>query len=350
MSRHEILKEKKKMGLLPKILLFIFIAIIIIVLVAVGSAYFWARHKWGQMEYVNLTKSDIEVNPGVEESLKGYRNIVLLGLDAREDSFGTGNRSDCIMIVSLNQDTKEVKIASVYRDTYLNIDGYGLDKVTHAYSYGGPKLALSTLNKNLDLNISEFVAINFDTVHTVVDSVGGVSIKIEPEELKYINNYITGIDKQFGTSTEKITTTGWHNLNGVQALAYSRIRYTDGGDYKRTERMRDVLIAVFEKAKTMNVSELNSLSNTILPHVSTNIDVNEALSMLPQLTSIKVNESFGWPYEVKGITLDRWYGVPVTLEDNVSKLHEALFNEKNYVPSDTVKNISTSIINKTGYR
>ncbi len=307
MSKHEVLKEKKKMGLLPKILLFIFISIIIVVLVAVCSAYLWARHKWGQMEYVNLSKSDIEVNEGVEESLKGYRNIVLLGLDAREDSFETGNRSDCIMIVSLNQDTKEVKIASVYRDTYLNIDGHGLDKVTHAYSYGGPKLALSTLNKNLDLNISEFVAINFDTVHTVVDSVGGVNIKIEEDELKYINNYINGIDKQFGTTTEKVTTTGWHNLNGVQALAYSRIRYTDGGDYKRAERMRDVLIAVFEKAKSMNVSELNSLSNTILPHVSTNIDVNEAISMLPQLTSIKVNESFGWPYEVKGITLDRWY-------------------------------------------
>lgn len=338
------------MGLLPKILLFILIAIIIVVLVAFGSGYFFIKSKWDQMEYVNLTKGDIEVNPGVEESLKGYRNIVLLGLDAREDSFGTGNRSDCIMIVSLNQDTKEVKIASVYRDSYLNIDGHGLDKVTHAYSYGGPKLALSTLNKNLDLNISDFVAINFDTVHTVVDSVGGVNIKIEPEELNYINNYIGALDKQFGTNTERITTTGWHNLNGVQALAYSRIRYTDGGDYKRAERMRDVLIAVFEKAKTMSVSKLNSLSDTILPHVSTNIDINEAIGMLPQLTSIKVNESFGWPYEVKGITLDRWYGVPVTLEENVSKLHEQLFNEKNYVPSDTVKNISNSIINKTGYR
>lgn len=350
MSKHEELKEKKKMGLLPKILLFILIAIIIVVLVAFGSGYFFIKSKWDQMEYVNLTKGDIEVNPGVEESLKGYRNIVLLGLDAREDSFGTGNRSDCIMIVSLNQDTKEVKIASVYRDSYLNIDGHGLDKVTHAYSYGGPKLALSTLNKNLDLNISDFVAINFDTVHTVVDSVGGVNIKIESEELNYINNYIGALDKQFGTNTERITTTGWHNLNGVQALAYSRIRYTDGGDYKRAERMRDVLIAVFEKAKTMSVSKLNSLSDTILPHVSTNIDINEAIGMLPQLTSIKVNESFGWPYEVKGITLDRWYGVPVTLEENVSKLHEQLFNEKNYVPSDTVKNISNSIINKTGYR
>ena len=258
MSKHSEVKEKKKMGLVPKILLIIFIAIIIFVLVAGVSGYFWAKHKWDKMDYVDLSSSDIEVNPGVNESLEGYRNIVLLGLDAREDSFGTGNRSDCIMIISLNQETKNVKIASVYRDTYLNIDGHGLDKVTHAYSYGGPKLALSTLNKNLDLNITEFVAVNFDTVHTVVDSVGGVDINIEQSELKYINNYITAADKQFGTSTQKITTTGKQTLNGVQALAYSRIRYTEGGDYKRTERMRDVLIAVFEKAKTMSVSDLNS--------------------------------------------------------------------------------------------
>ena len=350
MSKHSEVKEKKKVGLVPKILLIIFIAIIIFVLVAGVSGYFWAKHKWDKMDYVDLSSSDIEVNPGVNESLKGYRNIVLLGLDAREDNFGTGNRSDCIMIISLNQETKNVKIASVYRDTYLNIDGHGLDKVTHAYSYGGPKLALSTLNKNLDLNITEFVAVNFDTVHTVVDSVGGVDINIEQSELKYINNYISAADKQFGTSTPKITTTGKQTLNGVQALAYSRIRYTEGGDYKRTERMRDVLIAVFEKAKTMSVSDLNSLSDTILPHVSTNININEAIGMLPQLTNINVNESIGWPYEVKGITLDRWYGVPVTLEENVSKLHKDLFNETDYNPSDTVKNISTSIINKTGYR
>ena len=338
MSKHSEVKEKKKVGLVPKILLIIFIAIIIFVLVAGVSGYFWAKHKWDKMDYVDLSSSDIEVNPGVNESLKGYRNIVLLGLDAREDNFGTGNRSDCIMIISLNQETKNVKIASVYRDTYLNIDGHGLDKVTHAYSYGGPKLALSTLNKNLDLNITEFVAVNFDTVHTVVDSVGGVDINIEQSELKYINNYITAADKQFGTSTQKVTTTGKQTLNGVQALAYSRIRYTEGGDYKRTERMRDVLIAVFEKAKTMSVSDLNSLSDTILPHVSTNININEAIGMLPQLTNINVNESIGWPYEVKGITLDRWYGVPVTLEENVSKLHKDLFNETDYNPSDTVKN------------
>lgn len=350
MSKHSEVKEKKKVGLVPKILLIIFIAIIIFVLVAGVSGYFWAKHKWDKMDYVDLSSSDIEVNPGVNESLKGYRNIVLLGLDAREDNFGTGNRSDCIMIISLNQETKNVKIASVYRDTYLNIDGHGLDKVTHAYSYGGPKLALSTLNKNLDLNITEFVAVNFDTVHTVVDSVGGVDINIEQSELKYINNYITAADKQFGTSTQKITTTGKQTLNGVQALAYSRIRYTEGGDYKRTERMRDVLIAVFEKAKTMSVSDLNSLSDTILPHVSTNININEAIGMLPQLTNINVNESIGWPYEVKGITLDRWYGVPVTLETNVKELYKEVFKKEDYTPSESVQTISEKIIKKTGYK
>ena len=201
MSKHSEVKEKKKVGLVPKILLIIFIAIIIFVLVAGVSGYFWAKHKWDKMDYVDLSSSDIEVNPGVNESLKGYRNIVLLGLDAREDNFGTGNRSDCIMIISLNQETKNVKIASVYRDTYLNIDGHGLDKVTHAYSYGGPKLALSTLNKNLDLNITEFATVNFDSLVDIVNAVGGIKINISSEEKKYINDYIDATSQIVGKSS-----------------------------------------------------------------------------------------------------------------------------------------------------
>lgn len=343
-------KPKKKMNIFLKILLIIFIAILIIVISAVGFGYFFLKSKYDKIDYVELNKEDIAVNEGIDDYLEEYRNVALLGLDAREDTFGTGNRSDCIMIVSLNQKTKEVKIASVYRDTYLNIDGHGLDKVTHAYSYGGPQLALSTLNKNLDLNISEFVAINFDTVRTVVDSVGGVSITLDADEVKYINSYIKGIDAQFGSTTQTISSPGTYNLNGVQALAYSRIRYTDGGDYKRTERMRDVLMAVFDKAKTMSPTKLNSLADTILPHVSTNIDINEAISLLPQIASFNVVDNFGWPYNVKGITLDRWYGVPVTLESNVKQLHKELFAEDDYEPTQTVKSISNSIINKTGYR
>ena len=343
-------KPKKKMNIFVKILLTLLIIIVIFVTVVFTTIYIYLKNKLGKIDYVDLKSSEITINHGVDESLATYRNIALLGIDARSDTFGTGNRSDCIMILSLNEKTKDVKIASVYRDTYLNIDGHGLDKVTHAYSYGGPKLALNTLNKNLDLNITEFVAINFDTVRVVVDSIGGVEMPIDSQEVKYINGYINGLNKQFGTSSANITTPGTYKLDGVQALAYSRIRYTDGGDYKRTERMRDVFMAVFKKAKTMNISELNNLANTILPHVSTNISENEIMGMIPKAISFNIKDSFGWPYETEGKMITKvWYGVPINLQKNVSKLHESLFNEVDYEPTDTVKNISNDIIKTTGY-
>lgn len=343
-------KPKKKINIFVKILLTLLILIVVFVTVVFSTSYIYLKNKLGKIDYVDLKSTEITINHGVDESLATYRNIALLGIDARSDTFGTGNRSDCIMILSLNEKTKDVKIASVYRDTYLNIDGHGLDKVTHAYSYGGPKLALNTLNKNLDLNITEFVAINFDTVRVVVDSIGGVEIPIDSQEVKYINGYINSLNKQFGTSSANITTPGTYKLDGVQALAYSRIRYTDGGDYKRTERMRDVFMAVFKKAKTMNISELNNLANTILHHVSTNISENEIMGMIPKAISFNIKDSFGWPYETEGKMITKvWYGVPINLQKNVSKLHESLFNEVDYEPTDTVKNISNDIIKTTGY-
>lgn len=343
-------KPKKKINIFVKILLTLLILIVVFVTVVFSTSYIYLKNKLGKIDYVDLKSTEITINHGVDESLATYRNIALLGIDARSDTFGTGNRSDCIMILSLNEKTKDVKIASVYRDTYLNIDGHGLDKVTHAYSYGGPKLALNTLNKNLDLNITEFVAINFDTVRVVVDSIGGVEIPIDSQEVKYINGYINSLNKQFGTSSANITTPGTYKLDGVQALAYSRIRYTDGGDYKRTERMREVFMAVFKKAKTMNISELNNLANTILHHVSTNISENEIMGMIPKAISFNIKDSFGWPYETEGKMITKvWYGVPINLQKNVSKLHESLFNEVDYEPTDTVKNISNDIIKTTGY-
>jgi len=164
---------------------------------------------------------------------------------------------------------------------------------------------------------------------------GGITLQIDSDEVKHI----TGINSA-----------GRHHLNGSQALQYSRIRYEEGGDYKRTERMRTVLTAVLDKSKTLSMVKLNTLVNELLPLIKTNISTLDIISLLPHITSFKVNTNIGWPYEVEGITLDRWYGVPVTLEENVSKLHEELFGQTDYVPSDTVKEISNSIINKTGYR
>jgi len=273
------------------------------------------------------------VSSDVSKSLSNYRNIVIFGLDNSSDSYS--GRSDSIILVSINKKTSEVKLCSIYRDTYLKITDRSLDKVTHAYAYGGPELAISTLNQNLDLNITEFATVNFESTQKIIDSIGGITLQIDSDEVKHISG---------------INSPGKYHLSGSQALEYSRIRYEEGGDYKRTERMRTVLTAVFDKVKTLTLGELNSLVDELLPLIKTNISALDVISLIPNIASFKVNTNIGWPYEVKGITLDRWYGVPVTLEENVSQLHKELFEETEYVPSDTVKKISESIVNKTGYR
>lgn len=309
-----------------------FIIILILLGLALGAGYAFLTNKLSNMDYMEIDESSIEVNSGVDESLKNYRNIALFGVDSRDISF-SNTRSDCIIIVSINKKTNDVKLTSVYRDTYVNIDGHGLDKITHAYAYGGPKLAMSTLNKNLDLNITEFITVNFETVKTVVDSIGGVRIKVTDAESTQISGLSSG---------------GTYTLDGAQALAYSRIRKIDS-DYQRTERMRTVIEAVFTKVKSLGVSELSDFVDTILPLISTNLSSNEIISMIPSVPFYNIKDSEGWPYDVQGYSSDAWYGVPVTLESNVKELHSKLFGNDNYTPTDTVQEISDDIINETGY-
>ena len=327
----------------------IVLVLVIILVLIVGSIFFFINSKLSKIQQVNIDESDLGVSSQVKENLSDYRNIALFGIDSRDSSLGKGNRSDCIIIASINNKTKEVKLISVYRDTYVNIEGHGLDKITHAYSYGEAPLALKTLNENFDLNITEFVTVNFDAVAEAVNALGGITINVEPEEVNYINQYINETSEVTGLDTEKVTTSGSQTLDGVQAVAYARIRYTEGGDYKRTERMRTVVEAMVNKFKTKSISEMNQIIDQILPEVYTNITAGDIFSLLPSVASFNVTDSIGWPYETKGITLDRWYGVPVTLESNVKQLHQEAFGETNYVPSDKVKEISNQIIEKTGY-
>lgn len=329
----------------------IIVLILIIILVAIlGGTYWFIQEKLSKLQRIDLKEEELGVTSGVEADLIDYRNIAIFGVDSRDNDLDRGNRSDCIIIASLNNKTKEVKLISVYRDTYVQIEGHGLDKITHAYSYGSAPLAINTLNTNLDLNIKEFVTVNFDAVAQAVDKLGGVTIEIESaEELKYLNNYIDETAKVTGKTNEKVASVGKQTLNGVQAVAYSRIRYTAGGDYKRTERMRTVIQAMAESLKTKNISEINSFIDFILPKVYTNITATDIFSLLPSVTRIEITDSIGWPYDTKGITMDRWYGVPITLESNVTELHRQVFQKTDYQVSSTVKSISEDIIQKTGY-
>lgn len=352
-DKEETYKVKdKKGGKGKKIFLRILVVFLMILAVLAGIATYFVGDKLGKINKETIDETAIGLTEETNKALSGYRNIALLGIDSREDDYGLGNRSDCMIIASINQKTKDVKLISVYRDTYMQIEENGksrLDKVTHAYSYGGAQNALKALNTNLDLNITEYVTVNFDAVIVAVNALGGVGINIDSEELKYINTYIDATSSSSGVSSTHITKTGTQTLDGVQAVAYSRIRYTAGGDYKRTERMRTVIEAMMKKAKTLSISKLNSFADTILPRISTNISAGEILALIPSIASFDIKESLGWPYETKGITLDRWYGVPVTLESNVKKLHQEAFEQEDYEVSETVKNISDQIINKTGY-
>lgn len=337
--------KHKKMKIFGKIVL----TLVIILAILLATIFWYVNNKLGKMQQVKIDESDLGISESANKNLSGYRNIAIFGVDSRSDDYGVGNRSDCIIIASINNSTGEIKLISVYRDTYVNIDKHGLDKITHAYSYGEAPLAISTLNKNLDLNIKEFVTVNFDSVAEAVDQLGGITLSITPEETKYINGYIDETSKVTGKSSNHITQAGTYNLDGVQAVAYSRIRYTAGGDYKRTERMRTVMEAMLTKLKTKSVGEINKFADKILPAVYTNLSTGDLISMVPSMAKYKVGESIGWPYETKGKTMDRWYGIPITLESNVTKLHQEVFGEKDYEPTDTVKSISQSIINKTGY-
>ncbi len=197
------------------------------------------------------------------------------------------------------------------------------------------------------MNITEFVTINFTAVVEIVDAVGGIYIDIDSNEIKHINNYINQIEDTVGRKTAKISTSGMQHLDGIQATAYCRIRATEGGDYKRTERMRTVLTATFEKAKQFNVKELNHFADIILPNLSTNIKVTDIYQAIPNILKYHVVQSAGWPYNVNGKMINNvWYGVPTNLEEDVIKLHYNLFETKNYEPSETVKQISNEISSK----
>lgn len=312
----------------------ILLIILLIIAIIVGIIVYYVTSKLNKLNYIKIEQEQIEITDGVQENLKEYRNIAIFGIDTRANTY-EGSRTDCIIIASINEKTKQIKLISVYRDTYLEIAGHGLDKINHAYSYGGPALSMSTLNTNLDLDITEFVTVNFESTKDIIDQIGGVQITVTNAEA----TQIPGIYKA-----------GTYNLTGEQALAYGRIRKIDS-DYARTERMRTVVTAVFEKAKTMNVAQLNSLADKLLPIIYTNINKTEILSLIPKIASYSIVDSKGWPYETKGITLGGvWYGPPVTLETNVQQLHKELFANEQYETTEKVKEISNKIINKTGYR
>ena len=344
-----------------KIITIVVTVLALLITVLAIAAYGYLQNKLDKINYVDIDTNTIEINEEVKQAKKAvkveekketkFRTVALFGVDSRENQIEEGTRSDCIILAVIDENSKKISLISVYRDSYFEIHEHGFDKVTNAYEIGGPHLSMSTLNTNLDLDITEFVTVNFNSLVDIIDSIGGITLDITASEVKYINGYITETSKVTGKKAEHITKPGRYHLNGVQAVSYTRIRYTSGGDYKRTERMRTVLLALVNKAKGLSIGKLNKLADKLLPEIYTNIKSKEIMSMFPKLMKYYIAESRGWPYETKGITMDKiWYGIPITLEENVKKLHEEVYHQTNYTVSSKVKEISNKIIEKTGYK
>ena len=290
--------------------------------------------------YPNALRTD-EPEEVEEEPEVNQETFAIFGVDSRENNLGKGTRSDSLMVVNVDNTNKKVYIASVYRDCYVQIEGHGLDKITHAHSFGGPELAMDTLNTNFDLDIQKYITVNFMNVAELVDDMDGIEQDITEEETKYINGYIDELNGIRGTSSAHITEAGTYTLDGTQAVAFSRIRYTEGGDYKRSERQRTVLFKIFSKAQELDKAKKIDIAKSMLDKINTNYLESEVLRLLSKITEYKVEAMDAFPKVFYSGKIDGvFYEVPVTLNDMSTQMHTFLYPTETYTPSETVQSIS----------
>lgn len=318
------------------------VEVIVLLIMALGL---FAVAQLSRMDRIKL--SDIIVNSGLNKS--GYRNIAIFGVDSREGRLDSGTNSDTIMVASINEKTGDIKLVSVYRDTYLDNTNGEYRKATECYAGGGAERSVNMLNKNLDLDITDFVTVDFSAIIEVVDLVGGIDLELTEEEVYWLNGYLVETSEVTGQPYTTLESAGYQHVTGIQAMAYCRIRYTEGWDFKRTERQRIVLNKIFDAAKSQGVTGLVSIINAMLPNIATSLSNTELIALAADVTKYNIVDSMGFPFDQLAANISAGdCVVPVNLANNVSQLHARLFGEEGYTPSQTVQEISNKIINDTG--
>lgn len=280
----------------------------------------------------------------------GTYTVAIFGVDSRDGNLKKGALADVNMIAHINKETGEIKLVSLYRDTYSEIDGKGTyHKLNEAYFKGGPAEALTTIERNFDIKVDDYATVNWKAVIEAINILGGVDVEITEPEFKYINSFITETVNSTGIGSVQLKSPGMQHLDGVQAVAYARLRLMDT-DYKRTERQRKVVSLAFDKAKNADFATLNSVLLTVLPQISTSIGINDLMPFAKGIDKYHLGATTGFPFEKDNkVIKKRDYVIPISLENNVISLHKFLFGEDiRYTPSNSVKNISKHIIEVTG--
>ena len=345
---------KRKTSAKQKARLVLFGVEIMVILIMLGILYLVMNHSSEGPRMAELDPEVLEIHEEIRQlkeeggTMRGYRNIALFGLDAEtENQLFKSSHSDSIMIASVNLDTGEIRLVSVYRDTYLNLGNDEYWKATQAYFTGGAEQAVKMLNMNLDMDITDFVAVGYKGLRDVIDGLGGIYIDVDEVELLHINNYQIGVSSVLKCDYTPVKETGYQLLDGLQATAYCRIRYGGGNDYKRTARQREVLKALEEKAKETDLVTLTKVFNDCIGNIYTSLDSGDILELLGDIANYSIVEEGGFPQEemrtagnigAKGSCV-----VPLDLESNVVWLHQFLFGDEDYRVTESVKSCGAKI-------
>ena len=334
-----------------KIVIILF-EVLILLSVIIFAAYSYVDKRLSGMSRLDWNPDEIkniEISEEKQEQMKGYWTIAVFGVDSRNSSVGKGNNSDVNMVCNINMDTGEIKLVSVYRDTYLNIsDKNSYNKINAAYLQGGPEQAVKALNKNLDMDIDDYATFNWKAVADAINILGGVDLEITGPEFEYINSFITETVESTGIGSHHLESAGLNHLDGVQAVAYCRLRLMDT-DYQRTERQRKVISLALDKAKQADTKTLVNLVSAVLPQLSTDIGIDDVLPMAKNVSKYNIAQTGGFPFSRQAKRIGRMDCViPTTLESNVIQLHQFLYGEENYKPSSKVRTISNKISEDSG--
>ncbi len=305
-----------------------------------------------EVEKINQSISETVAENSVSGTMKGYTNIALFGVDARKGELKKNTRTDTILIASINNETGEVRLVSVYRDTYLNLGNDTYNKANSAYAEGGPEQAMKMLNMNLDLNITDFITVGFRGLTDTIDALGGIDIEVTDAEVYYLNDYQKIMAKQLGMEYIPVEGEGLQHLNGLQATAYCRIRYTKGDDYKRAERQRLVINKIFEKASHATPDQLETIADDVFGEIYTSMSLSEMVGHILKIGVYHLGKQDGFPQaDMRGSGIVGRKGscvFPQDLTANVIWLHQFLFEDMNYLPSEALQQYSEKITADTG--
>ncbi|MBC3805621.1 LytR family transcriptional regulator [Acetobacterium fimetarium] len=343
-------KKKKGKNGFKKFFRTFFILILLLVVAAFAVNTFFLENVTSDLQG-NLSRYGISNEAAAFAKQHKIVNVAVFGVDGRDGV--EGDRTDTIMIASADYEHRKVKVSSLMRDTYVYINTkYGYDKINAAYAYGGPDLAIQTINENFDTPITDYVTIDFSAMVTMVNAVGGVSIDIKSEdELEWVNEYLMDVNDKVNTGSLPLEDIGPQVVDGSQALAYCRVRYVGDGDFDRTLRQRVVFEQVLSKALDLKPMDQFKLVKATLPYVETSLTTLELIKYginLALMPSKDIEQSrFPTDEYISLDTLDGVsYVVPSTLVDNIKALYKFVY-ETTYAPSDEATEISKEIKSKT---